>query len=126
MALQEQGSELSDMDYKFFFYPWFLDSIYELQDTFPINNETINYFNEIQQNEYVIKYFSDTYFTEAKMRWWQKKKAEQHEDMVREFPSYPKEAFDLAIKGAYYEKELSLARTQGRVGNVMYDPRIPV
>lgn len=51
-------------------------------------------------------------FTAAKMRWWQKKGDEQGDDMAREYPSFPKEAFDLAIKGAYYEKELSLARTQ--------------
>jgi hypothetical protein len=37
-------------------------------------------------------------FTETKMRWYQKKKEEQKEDMLREYPSYPKEAFDLAIK----------------------------
>jgi hypothetical protein len=60
------------------------------------------------------------------MRWYQKKKEEQKEDMQREFPSYPKEAFDLAIKGAYYEKELSLAREQKRIGKVPYDPRLPV
>lgn len=46
------------------------------------------------------------------MRWYQKKKEEQREDMQREYPSYPNEAFDLAIKGSYYEKELSNARTQ--------------
>jgi hypothetical protein len=46
--------------------------------------------------------------------------------MVREFPSYPKEAFDLAIRGAYYEKELTLARTQQRVRQVNYDNKLPV
>lgn len=46
------------------------------------------------------------------MRWYQKKKEEQKEDMQREYPSYPNEAFDLAIKGSYYEKELSIARQQ--------------
>jgi hypothetical protein len=32
------------------------------------------------------------------MRWWQKKKEEQGDDMIREYPSFPKEAFDIAIK----------------------------
>jgi len=40
------------------------------------------------------------------MRWYQKKKEEQGDNMAREYPSFPKEAFDIAIKGAYYEKEL--------------------
>ena len=60
------------------------------------------------------------------MRWYQKKKEEQKEDMQREYPSFPKEAFDLAIKGAYYEKELTNAREQQRVGNFLYDSRLPV
>ena len=60
------------------------------------------------------------------MRWYQKKLEEQKDDMQREYPSYPKEAFDLAIKGAYYERELSLARTQNRVTKVLYDTRLPV
>ena len=29
---------------------------------------------------------------------WQKKKEEQGDDMIREYPSFPKEAFDIAIK----------------------------
>jgi hypothetical protein len=32
------------------------------------------------------------------MRWYQKKSEEQKDDMQREYPSFPKEAFDLAIK----------------------------
>lgn len=60
------------------------------------------------------------------MRWYQKKKEEQKEDMQREYPSFPNEAFDLAIKGSYYEKELSTARQSGRIDNYPYDPRLPV
>ena len=46
--------------------------------------------------------------------------------MQREYPSFPKEAFDLAVKGAYYEKELSLARQQGRICKVNKDNNLPV
>lgn len=46
--------------------------------------------------------------------------------MKREYPSTPKEAFELAVEGAYYEKELWLARRQNRIGKVPYDPAIPV
>ena len=46
--------------------------------------------------------------------------------MKREYPSTPKEAFELAVEGAYYDKELSLARTQGRIGKVPYDPNLLV
>ena len=46
--------------------------------------------------------------------------------MIREYPSFPKEAFDLAIKGAYYERELGLCRSQRRIGQIPYDTRLNV
>jgi phage terminase large subunit len=46
--------------------------------------------------------------------------------MQREYPSFPKEAFDLAIKWAYYEKELSICRSQNRIWKFYYDNRLPV
>lgn len=126
MELEEQWKELTDMDYKFHFYPWFVDPTYELYSWEAIRQETIAYFDTIKNDPYILKKYPGYIFSEAKMRWYQKKQEEQKDDMQREYPSYPKEAFDLAIKWSYYEKELSLARTQWRVGNVMYDQRLPV
>lgn len=125
MSYEESGKILSDMDYKFFFYPWFLDPTYEIEDTFTITQDTETYFEDLRHNEYILKNYPDLRLTPAKMRWWQKKREEQKEDMCREYPSYPKEAFDLAIKGSYYERELSLVRIQKRIGNVAYDNRLP-
>lgn len=126
LELEEQGKTLTDMDYKFHFYPWFVDSTYEIEEWDEIRSETIEYFSKIRQDEYIKRHYKGFVFTEAKMRWYQKKKEEQKEDMQREYPSYPKEAFDLAIKGSYYEKELTTTREQKRIGNFLYDNRLPV
>ena len=93
---------------------------------FPLTEETIEYFITLQSDEYIRRKYPNLKLTDWQKRWYQKKKEEQGDDMVREFPSYPKEAFDLAIKGAYYEKELTLARTQKRVMTVNYDNKLPV
>jgi hypothetical protein len=114
------------MDYKFFFYPWYVDETYEIDDDFPINQETHEYFTSLINNEYIQKHFPHIRFTDRKKRWWQKKKEEQGDDMIREYPSFPKEAFDLAIKGAYYERELGLCRSQRRIGQIPYDTRLNV
>lgn len=98
MELEEQGKELTDMDYKFHFYPWFVDSTYELQTGDEIRQETRAYFDTIKNDQYIQKKYPGFHFSEAKMRWYQKKQEEQKDDMQREYPSYPKEAFDLAIK----------------------------
>ena len=126
IELQEQWKELTDMDYKFHFYPWFVDPTYELESEETIRSETIEYFNKLKGEDYILRNYPKVNFSQAKMRWYQKKKEEQKEDMQREYPSYPNEAFDLAIKGSYYEKELSNVRQQWRVGKYMYDPRLPV
>jgi hypothetical protein len=98
MAQEEMGRGLTDMDYKFFFYPWYIDTNYELVDDFAITQETCDYFATLKTNEYIQRYFSHISFSPEKMRWWQKKKEEQGDDMIREYPSFPKEAFDIAIK----------------------------
>ena len=127
LELDEQWKELTDMDYKFFFFPWFDEDLYTLDDNnIIINEETRKYFDSLRNNEYIIRKYPWIKFTEGQMKWWQKKKEEQKDDMAREYPSFPKEAFDLAIKGAYYEKELSLARTQWRIMQVNYDNKLPV
>ena len=126
MELQEMGKPLTDMDYKFHFYAWWLDKTYELYSNDVITAETREYFNKVKQDSWIQKNYPNLVFSEAKMRWYQKKQEEQKEDMLREYPSYPKEAFDLAIKWAYFEKELGIARSQNRVGRFHYDPRLPV
>lgn len=106
MALAEMEKVLTPLDYKFFFYPWFVDSTYELVDDFPITADTYEYFGTLKADPYIQKQYPEIKFSPEKMRWYQKKKEEQGDNMAREYPSFPKEAFDIAIKGAYYEKEL--------------------
>ncbi len=48
------------------------------------------------------------------------------DDMLREYPSYPDEAFYAAIQGAYFATQLTRAREQGRIGKVPLDPSRPV
>ncbi len=126
IEMQEQRKELTDMDYKFHFYPWFIDPLYSLDGEDTIRSDTREYFNKLSWEDYILRNYPWLVFSEAQMRWYQKKKEEQKEDMQREYPSYPNEAFDLAIKGSYYEKELSIARQQGRIGKYPYDSRLPV
>jgi len=62
MANEEMGKTLSPMDYKFFFYPWFIDPTYELTDDFAITQETCDYFAELKRNEYIQKQYPSISF----------------------------------------------------------------
>jgi hypothetical protein len=126
MEFEEKWKELTNMDYKFHFYAWWLDDIYSLDKWDDIREETEEYFRKVLSDEWIQRKHPHLKFTEWQKRWYQKKLEEQKEDMQREYPSFPKEAFDLAIKWAYYEKELSVARVQKRVAKVLYDERLPV
>jgi hypothetical protein len=52
------------MDYKFFFFPWFLQEEYSLEANFPIITETEKYFNTIIEDNYFRRHYKDYEFTE--------------------------------------------------------------
>jgi hypothetical protein len=126
MQNEEQGKELSDMDYKFFFYPWYLEPSYEIESNQILKKETLEYFEKIKWDERFIRNYPWCEFTKWQILWYQIKEEEQKDDMKREYPSTPKEAFELSVEWAYYEKELWLSRRQGRICKVAYEPSLPV
>lgn len=58
--------------------------------------------------------------------WYCKRAATQGEDMEREFPSTPDEAFESSNEGLYYGRQIAEAKQQGRIRKVYYDPNVPV
>ena len=48
------------------------------------------------------------------------------EALKREYPTTVEEAFEAAVRGAYYAEELGLARREGRVTKIDYDNSLPV
>jgi hypothetical protein len=63
---------------------------------------------------------------EEQRAWYIKRALTQGEDMKREFPSTPNEAFESSNEGLYYGRQIVEARQQGRIRNVYYDANVPV
>lgn len=122
-ALAQEGARLTPLDPKFHFHPWFEDADYALDEeaaeAVPISPSDQAYFDKLEHALGVT-------LRRAQRAWYVKKKAQQGEDMLREFPSTPEEAFAAAVEGAYYTGELRIAREQGRVTRVPHEPRLPV
>jgi len=119
---EEMGKKLSKLDYKFHFFPrWKQDEyqIPEWQWDIDITSEFDNYFKELDEEHNI-------QLTDAQKRWYIQKENTIREDIYREFPSYREEAFKSAIEWAYYEKDLSLARKQGRISKVNHKSNYPV
>ena len=66
------------------------------------------------------------YTSDGQKAWYVKKAVTQGDDMKREYPSTPEEAFEAAIEGAYFLHEMTAAREDGRIGRFDYNPNLAI
>jgi hypothetical protein len=119
-AKQRMGTRLTPLDFKFHFYPWHKEPSYELDpEGVVIGDDLRKYFERLESCDGIK-------LSDAKRAWYAKKIETQLEDMKREYPSTPTEAFEASIEGAYYSKELAQAELQGRIGEFKAAPELPV
>lgn len=112
---QRLGTPLTTMDFKFHFFPWWQDPDYVLDDEVLIAQDRQDYFAKLQAEHGIA-------LTAAQQAWYVKKAEQQGDDMKREYPSTPEEAFAAAVEGAYYGKQMNKAEAEGRIGNVAHEP----
>ena len=105
---QKLDERLTALDFKFHFFPWWLDDKYKLDGHV---GETV------EQQEYFEKLEAETgnQLTSQQRAWYIKKAEQQDEDMKREFPSTPEEAFEASVEGAYFSRQMTKARQQKRI-----------
>lgn len=115
MELEEAGNSLGMLDWKFWFFPWYMHPEYVLDPKgMVITTEQEEYFEKIE-SEIKMK-------LSAEQRAWYVKKAEtQGEYMMREYPSTPDESFMSANEGLYWGAQMAKARTERRICHVPYD-----
>ena len=123
-ALMQKGSELTERDYRFHFFPWHEEPGYRLASTnVVITAKDEEYFSQVeaelgveldaeQRNWYVATRDSD--FSGDPEKMWQ------------EYPSTPKEAFQQSTEGTYYAVQLAAARKEGRIGRFPHVAGTPV
>jgi len=116
--------KLSALDYRFHFFPWWCSPDYELQpdeisDDMVLPTEMLEYFVDIEAT--ILKRLSM-----GQKLWYWKKWVDQGEDMKREFPSTPEEAFAAAVEGAYFKHQMAKVRVEKRICRVPYVDAFPV
>jgi hypothetical protein len=114
------GQALTPLDWKFHFYSWWREPAYEIDPAgVEIEPLFVKYFAELEAEIGVT-------LRPGQKAWYVKKAEVQKEDMKREYPSTPKEAFEAAIEGAYYGAQMAQAELEGRIGRVPYEPLLEV
>jgi hypothetical protein len=119
--------ELTRLDYKFFFFPWWREPKYRLpQSVVPSNPDDNAYFEKLEREireETANPVFS---FTQSQKNWWLKQEQDLGGMVKREYPGTAREAFEQAIDGAYFADQIASAEKHGRIGKFPVDPRYPV
>lgn len=114
-----QGKSLSPLDWKFFFFSWFGNPDYAIDQVEPIPQRLTDYFNGIEQKLGIV-------INERQRAWYYAKEKTLGDDMKREYPSTPEEAFQQSVEGAYYAKQFHWLYSQKRIGTIPDNPHLPV
>lgn len=109
-AKQRMGTKLTPLDFKFHFFPWWKEPDYAIDpDGVTIDEPMRRYFDELAGQGVEL--------SDAQKAWYVKKAETQKEDMKREYPSSPQEAFEASVEGAYYGAEMANLESIGRIGD---------
>jgi len=108
-----------DLEYRFHFFAWWQDPTYRTSDEHLITEEDKKYFDDLLAEQGIE-------LTDPQKWWYVAKKIEQSDDMWKEYPSTPDEAFRAAREGAYFAKQMRALRQIGKIGAFPFVPKIAV
>lgn len=114
-----QGVPLTELDWKFFFFSWWKNPEYTLESDQPLPTRLVEYFAELK-TRYGIE------LTDGQKAWYHAKEKTLGDDMKREYPSIPAEAFQQSVEGAYYAKQFAKIYAEGRLGQLPDNSHLPV
>lgn len=106
--MRKEGRELTELDFKIFFFPWYLDERYQLEGNITIPKDEQDYFRMLEEKHGIA-------LTTEQKNWYVKKKKIQKHKMFQEYPSTLDEAFQVNIEGAYYTREMEKVYLENRI-----------
>lgn len=116
--LQQMNKQLTMMEPKFHFFSWFDNPDYKLS-----TEDTALTVIPQKTEEYLSGF---PHLTLEQKAWYAAKEKVMGDEMKREYPSTPDEAFDGSLEGAFYTQEMAEVRKAGGICRVPYDRNHPV
>lgn len=114
-----QGKELSNLDWKFFFFSWWKNPQYAIDPVEAIPQRLVDYFAEMEAKHGIV-------VNDRQRAWYYAKEKTLGDDMKREYPTIPAEAFQQSVEGAYYAKQFRWLYTNKRIGQLPDNSHLPV
>lgn len=114
-----QEKELSNLDWKFFFFSWWKNPQYAIDPVESLPVRLLEYFAEMEAKHGVV-------VNERQKAWYYAKEKTLGDDMKREYPTIPAEAFQQSVEGAYYAKQFRWLYTNKRIGQIPDNSHLPV
>lgn len=116
--MRKRNEKLTPLDFKSFFFPWWMDPKYSLPDVehVVLDKENKEYFENLERMHGIT-------LTQGQKVWYSKKKETNRDGMLTEFPSTIDEAFSVSLEGAYYAKDVMQVYRDQRIGFFPYDPK---
>ncbi|WFF39281.1 terminase [Moraxella nasibovis] len=112
------NKDLTAQDWRFFFFAWWQNKDYQMPSV-ELPERLVSYFSELKSKHGIST-------TAEQQAWYYAKEKTLGEDMKREYPSIPSEAFAQSIEGAYYAKQLTWLYANNRIGALPDNSHLPV
>lgn len=109
---------LTAQDWRFFFFAWWQNKEYAMT-TEPISERLQAYFDSLKAKHGI-------QLSDEQKAWYQAKERTLGDDMKREYPSLPIEAFEQSIEGAYYAKQFAYLYANSRIDKLPDNEHLPI
>lgn len=117
-AKRDSKAELSKLEFRFHFFPWYIDPACRLGSAMSISSDMHDYFLTLLAKGIKLD--------QEQKNWYVQKQLVLGEDMKREFPSSAEECWEVSNQGTYYGKLIVQARIEGRICRVPYEEALLV
>ena len=109
---------LTAQDWRFFFFSWWQNPDYQMPAV-ELPERLVSYFNELKAKHGIST-------TAEQQAWYYAKEKTLGDDMKREYPSIPAEAFAQSIEGAYYAKQFGFLYANNRITDLPDNSHLPI
>lgn len=109
---------LTAQDWRFFFFSWWQNPDYQMPAV-ELPERLVSYFNELKAKHGIST-------SPEQQAWYYAKEKTLGDDMKREYPSIPAEAFAQSIEGAYYAKQFAYLYANNRITDLPDNNHLPI